>query len=45
MFLPQHKVVGLLNSARDRVRPSFLDFLFSDPFEPAADIDFIVIVS
>ena len=27
-LFPQHKVVGLLNSARDRVRPSFPDCLF-----------------
>ena len=25
---PQHPIVGLLNSARDRVRPSFVDFVF-----------------
>ena len=31
-FFAQHKVVGLLNKARDRVRPSLLDFLyFGDP--------------
>ena len=38
MFFPQHKVVGLLNSARDRLRPSLLNILFSDPLVLAAFI-------
>ena len=33
-----YKVVGLLNSARDRVRPSSLEFLFSTSLGMAADV-------
>ena len=43
-FFPQHQVVGLLNSARECVRPSLLVFLFSDPPYPAGVIVIIVIV-
>ena len=43
-FFPQLNVVGLLNSAHECVRPSLLDFLFSDPPLPAAIIIVIVIV-
>ena len=35
-IFPQLNVVGLLNSAHECVRPSLLDFLFSDPPLPAA---------
>ena len=35
-FFTQHRVVGLLSSARDRIRPSLLDMLFSDFLGPAA---------
>ena len=31
IFFPQLNVVGLFNSAHECVRPSLLDFLFSDP--------------
>ena len=44
IFFPQLNVVGILNSAHEYVRPSLLDFLFSDPPLPAAIVIVIVIV-
>ena len=38
LFLLQHTIVGFLNSARDRVRPLLLGFLFWATLEPAADV-------
>ena len=43
-FFPQLNVVGLLNSAHECLRPSLLDFLFSDPPLPAAIIVMLIIV-
>lgn len=40
----EHYVVFLLSSARDRVRPLLLDFLFSDTFGTTTNIIVIVIV-
>ena len=35
-FFPRHEVVGLLNSAHDRVRASLMHFHFLDPLHLAA---------
>ena len=37
-IFPQQKVVGILNSERGRVRPSFQDVLFSEPLGATAII-------
>ena len=44
MLLVELNVVGLLNSAHERLRPSLLDFLFSDPPLPAAIIVIVIII-
>ena len=43
-FFLQHKVVCLLGCLHECVRPSLLDFLFSDPLLPASIITRIIIV-
>ena len=43
-FFPQLNVVGLLNIAHERLRPSLLDILFSDPPLLAAIVIVFVIV-
>ena len=43
VIFQQHKVVGLLSSARDRARPSLLDFPFAHPFELAVLIIVIIV--
>ena len=43
-LFPQHKVVGLLNSARECVRPSLLVFLFSEPPYPAGVVIVVIVV-
>ena len=43
-ILPQRKVVGLLTSAHRCVRPSLLDFFFSDPLLPVAVVLIIVVI-
>ena len=43
-FFPQLNVVGFLNSAHERLRPSLLDFLFSDPSLPAAIVVIVVVI-
>ena len=44
IFFSQLKVVGLLNSAHECVRPSSLVSLFSDPLLPADNVIIMVIV-
>ena len=44
VFFPQLNVVGQINSAHECLRPSLLDFLFSDPPLLAAIVIVVVII-